>query len=341
MSTSKSIAKVHTHQSNRVKRRNPTDPNRKVVFKSVLDTPFRIPWPSIPENVQNGLLASTVALLDGVAEYHLNRPSQSRKRKREETAKKGERDGDGDEPMSAAADDTPRTIPSIMSHMTIGINQVTKALETQIKLASTNTQASSPSISLVLVCRPDVDPPILIDHIPHLIAAFNSISPPSPLPSVEGQAPQTVEGQEGSKPLVRLATLPKGSERILAQALGLRRVAVLAFHETNPDVLSKFTSSLQTLPILSAPWLSTPPTGSTLIPTHVKQMKTTTPKDMKGAKEERVKGRLAAKQKQDLEKKKSVDALKAGNADAPKTGKAGASKAGNADAPRAAKRKRP
>lgn len=69
------------------------------------------------------------------------------------------------------------------------------------------------------------------------------------------------------------------------------------------------------VPVLSASWLSTEVAAAQLkpstpiIPTHIKQLRTTAPKDMKAAKEQRVAGRAAAKKKQ-KEKKKEVKKAK-------------------------------
>ena len=44
---------------------------------------------------------------------------------------------------------------------------------------------------------------------------------------------------------------------------------------------------LEPIPILAASWLSNVTPLPTLIPTHIKQLRTSAPKDMKGAKEAR------------------------------------------------------
>lgn len=180
------------------------------------------------------------------------------------------------------------------SHMTIGINEVTRRLELQLKsvrhsVTLTTTPHADPKlpniphIAAVFVCRADVNPPILLDHIPHLVAGCNSIRPGSnPL---------------GTRQLLKLIVLPKGSESALAQALGLRRAAVIAVHEDAP-YLPIFRDMLQSVPVISAPWLVPPVQPNSpkcLIPTHIKQLRTTAPKDMKSAKEQRAKARVAAK----------------------------------------------
>lgn len=104
----------------------------------------------------------------------------------------------------------------LMHHMTFGINAVTKRLETQVQSARRPTAtipetaaplSPPPFLKYVFVCRADVDPTLLVDHLPHLVAGFNSARPVQP---------------------VKLVPLPKGAELALSQALAVRRVTVLA-----------------------------------------------------------------------------------------------------------------
>ncbi len=61
-----------------------------------------------------------------------------------------------------------------------------------------------------------------------------------------------------------------------------------------PEDLS-LKSLLDKVPVLTAPWLSQIDTSRSLVPTHVKLLRTTAPKDMKAAKELRRKERAKAK----------------------------------------------
>ena len=72
-----------------------------------------------------------------------------------------------------------------------------------------------------------------------------------------------------------------------------------------PD-LEAFLFLLDSVPVLRASWLSQPEhtsnsspgeLGALLIPTHIKQLRTTAPKDMKASKEQRTKGRAEAKRR--------------------------------------------
>lgn len=301
-------ARSYTHASNRAKARATTE--RKDVYKSVLENPFRIQWPSIPSNAQNLFLATLVTTLESAARSGSRKSFKAFARKalpRSEIADSVEGTNPSldsivcSKPSACAVDSTP--LPSLAvsklalsGHMTIGINEVTRRLESQLKsvrhsVTLTTTSHANPvvpdisPISAVFVCRADVNPPILLDHIPHLVAGCNSTRPGSnPL--------------EARQPL-KLIVLPKGSESALAQALGLRRAAVIAVHDDAP-YLPVFRDMLQSVPVISAPWLVPPVQPNSpkcLVPTHIKQLRTTAPKDMKSAKEQRAKARVAAKKK--------------------------------------------
>ncbi|KAJ7492462.1 hypothetical protein FB451DRAFT_1218376 [Mycena latifolia] len=282
-------AKVHTHVSNRAKSRETLE--KKVVFKSVLDSPFRVPWPSVPMNLQNTALACTISLLDGISDYHFTRVQENRKRKNalkgRTQNKKRKLDADAPAPTAptdvvlpdasehSAADADIAAPPPVLSHLVIGINEVTKRLDAQIRALPDSTPAP---IKVIVVCRADVDPQILIDHIPHEVAAFNSSKPSEP---------------------IKVIPLPKGAEATLAKAVGIRRVSVMAMDTDTPG-LAAFTSILDAVPTLTAPWLtslapSAEPIQQNLIPTHVKQLRTTAPKDMKMAKLLRAEGKAATK----------------------------------------------
>lgn len=116
-----------------------------------------------------------------------------------------------------SADNTSLT-PSILNHLTIGINEVTKMLELTAKAqrhaaSSEPPEAATqrPSTSrLVAVCLPDINPSVLVGHLPNLVAACNSTS------------------SSGELRRTWLVPLPKGAEQALATAVGLKRVATIA-----------------------------------------------------------------------------------------------------------------
>ena len=126
---------------------------------------------------------------------------------------------------SSASQETPPTIesgptntdnpaPPILKHCTFGINQVAKRLEAQANPATTAEVHTTPrpGLRVVIACRADVDPPLLIAHFPILVAACNSALPAG----------------SSDDAYVKLVTLPMGAEHSLAEITGLRRVAVMA-----------------------------------------------------------------------------------------------------------------
>lgn len=107
------------------------------------------------------------------------------------------------------------TAPDIVKHCTFGINEVTKRLEAQANSEAPGDATLSlpkPRLRFVIACRSDVDPPLIIEHLPILVAACNSSLP--------------VGSDE--RMFVKLATLPMGGEHMLAEIVGLRRIAVMA-----------------------------------------------------------------------------------------------------------------
>lgn len=270
--------------------------------------------PSVPGDIQHSILAHLVALVDGVGEYRKIRSDHAhRKRKaaRVDEAgarrrrKKGESPSDTvhealggevtreDRPSRVTDEDlesqnlgdlSSAPLPSILRHITIGVNDVTKRLEMFAKSLQMCDAAPRSPIRVVFVCCADIDPPALVAHLPQLVATCNSIS--------------TCSGPKAaSSSSIKLVPLPKGAEFVLAQAIGLRRAAVLAIDDALPD-LSQFDGLLNSIPVLKASWLSPPTALVGLERTHIKQLRTTAPKDMKASKEQRAGERALAKSKQ-------------------------------------------
>lgn len=63
-------------------------------------------------------------------------------------------------------------------------------------------------LAVIFVCRADLDPPALVAHLPHQVATYNA-------------------RLEDPSQAAHLVQLPAGAELALAEALGLRRAAVL------------------------------------------------------------------------------------------------------------------
>lgn len=193
--------------------------------------------------MQNALLTYIAEKLEGASDHHFSRCLLGRKRKRtakvlEDSLKRKQAKVDSEvpedpedgrnlpsipNPSQVAAPNTQFPVnidqanssnfhepPLMLRHMIYGINEVTKRLETQTQNARhvAIVDGSEPLtlMKYVFVCRADVDPPLLIDHLPHLVAAYNSTCLRNP---------------------IKLVALPQGAELLLAQKLGIRRVTVM------------------------------------------------------------------------------------------------------------------
>jgi len=92
---------------------------------------------------------------------------------------------------------------------------------------------TTPLIDLVFVCKPDINPPSLVAHLPSMVAATNGAQQAleeSIANSLQGKDGMELEGEGATKrefKKVLLIPLDHGAERVLADALGLRRVAVI------------------------------------------------------------------------------------------------------------------
>jgi ribonuclease P/MRP protein subunit POP3 len=198
--------------------------------------------PSIPQNVQNMFLETLIATLETTVERRTRKLKPAKAGANEaspplQTANLVDGAIPDSEPMVECSKPSPpsngptsspviENLAPPSDYITIGINEVTRRLESQVKsfrksVTLTTACPANPisPITAVFVCRADVNPPILLDHIPHLVAACNPTCPES----------------DPRQPL-KLIVLPKGSEPALAQVLGLRRAAVVAIHVSVSNV---------------------------------------------------------------------------------------------------------
>ena len=97
--------------------------------------------------------------------------------------------------------------PPIISHTTVGINEVTKALETEtqsrrqtVVIPGTAVSETRALTSVIFICHADLDTPALVAHLPQLVALCNSAR------------------SENHK--IKVVQLPAGAQSSLADALG-------------------------------------------------------------------------------------------------------------------------
>ncbi|GAA5877099.1 hypothetical protein JCM16303_006166 [Sporobolomyces ruberrimus] len=194
-----------------------------------------------------------------------------------------------------------------------------------------------PLIDLVFVCKPDINPPSLVAHLPGMIAAANGVQ--SALETVL-KADATIEAQDkkvekgkgegmeiddeeekAERPdfgQVRIVPLDQGAERILADALGLRRVAAIGISSSAPGASELLELVSKHLEPPSAPWLTPhllhPPTSSSrsqrpssYVETHIKHLKTTAPLNPRAKHQEK---KVVRKGKKEERKRKSREGQK-------------------------------
>lgn len=194
-----------------------------------------------------------------------------------------------------------------------------------------------PVLDLIFVCKPDINPPSLVAHLPTIAAAANGVQQAldeTMAASDEASADKSSDAMDTddtesstARPKgqnVFLIPLDIGAERKLADALALRRVATIglsvgakrfislllvahpALHpQSSAPGIAPLLSLIRThIQPLRAPWLVPHLTSSSLatpstsfIPTHVKHLRTTAPLNPKAAHAAK---KAAKKQKKDL-----------------------------------------
>jgi ribonuclease P/MRP protein subunit POP3 len=170
--------------------------------------------PIISSGLQQRILNQLISLFDGVAAHH-QCVRDTRKKTRAAISSSHEQGGSHvGEPNQGSA-----SAPSIIPHITVGINEVTKALETEVRssrqtvvtvvIPSPAIEKTRASLSTIFICYADLDTPALVAHLPQLIALCNSAR------------------SENHK--IKVIQLPAGAQSSLVNALGyLNRISVLA-----------------------------------------------------------------------------------------------------------------
>lgn len=187
--------------------------------------------PIISSGLQQRILTQLITLFDGVA-AHYQCVRDTRKQTRAAISSSHEQGGShvGETNQGSAP------APPIIPHITVGINEVTKALETEVRssrhwqtvvISSPAIEKMEASTSAIFICYEDLDTPALVAHLPQLVALCNSAR------------------SENHK--LKVIQLPAGAQSSLVNALGyLSRVSVLA---------------LDVWPCRLLSWLLTPPSG--------------------------------------------------------------------------------
>ena len=173
--------------------------------------------PITSSGLQQSILTQLTALFDGVAvHYELIRDARKKKGIAASSShEKTEKLATVSEP-SQELHCLSTSAPPIIPHITVGINEVTKALEREVHLSrrtvitpSTAIDGSQSITKAVFICYADLDTPAFVAHLPQLVALCNSAR------------------SEHHK--IKVVQLPAGAQISLADALGyLKRVSVIA-----------------------------------------------------------------------------------------------------------------
>ncbi|KAI9012663.1 hypothetical protein CLU79DRAFT_708931, partial [Phycomyces nitens] len=136
--------------------------------------------------------------------------------------------------------------PDILNRVHIGINQVTRHLETLIKNKSAG---QPPATSAVFVCKRDANPPHLCTHLLSMCALAD----------------------------IKIVSLPPDTEPMLAGALGIRRACAIAV-EVKKNKEESLRLELRAAHPVHAPWLkSAIAEPHVYYPTNIKTLETTAP----------------------------------------------------------------
>ena len=165
---------------------------RKRVFRPVLTSPFAVSWPRIPKADGDTVLHTLLEILC---------------------------DEDGKRPQ--------KSDPAYV----VGVNAVSRQLESHIHTVRQNIPLDRSCLPRYLfVCVADMDPPVLVSHLPMLTGAYNAMCAGKLASSSDETVPtlwHPSERQAFCIPAVVLVPLPQGAEFLLSTALRVRRLSAL------------------------------------------------------------------------------------------------------------------
>ncbi|KAG5362256.1 hypothetical protein CJU90_4954 [Yarrowia sp. C11] len=198
---------------------------RKAVLKQVLEDPYlKVAWPEIADDKAESILNLLKSALAPIKPYR-----ESQKHAKNTGSK------------------LPPT-PGAVERSFLGFNPVTKALQSQAKQNLLNQPVDEP-ITMVFICKDDIQPEILVKHFPSLCASASN-----------------------AQTAVKLVALPAGSMDKLSENTGVRDLGCVALRahkdfETLAKVVEASTSNV------SLPWKSESP----FTPLEVKSLTTFAP----------------------------------------------------------------
>ena len=136
------VKTAHTTSSIRARSRaaparpDPSAPDRKVVYKPVVDNPLAVHWPPLPASVRNEILNQLLQLIQGAQSPG---PGAREKAARNDESTQSTENDDSQrttattQGQDAKGRDKGTSRPALLSELVVGINQVTRALESRIR----------------------------------------------------------------------------------------------------------------------------------------------------------------------------------------------------------------
>ncbi|GAN10566.1 hypothetical protein MAM1_0370c10109 [Mucor ambiguus] len=199
-----SEAKVYTNVKNV---RNVTAvQNKKTVYKNVVASPFILKWPNVHTDLGQTILTQLVKTLMPLGNYR----KECKSTKKKDTKKS-----------------TSTTIPKPELHdrVHVGINQVTRFMETYIEKKQTHTQPADKT-PVIYICKREIKPLQLCQHLLYMAALAQ----------------------------VKIMPMPAEAESKMSQALGIKRACVVLV-EIMENKEESLRLSAQDIPAIDAPWL--------------------------------------------------------------------------------------
>ncbi|KAF7726962.1 hypothetical protein EC973_008157 [Apophysomyces ossiformis] len=142
------MSSVQTHTGESIRK---VAAERRVVYKNVLDSPFFLKWPAVPNELGQSILSKLIKSLEPIGDHR--RASRTRHKV---------------DPC-----DMTSSLPDIAKRVHTGLNSVTRYLERQVELKNTEKTTTLDKNVAVFVCKREIKPVHLCSHLLSLAALAN------------------------------------------------------------------------------------------------------------------------------------------------------------------------
>ncbi|KFY80728.1 hypothetical protein V499_00436 [Pseudogymnoascus sp. VKM F-103] len=216
-------------------------PKAKTMFE--LDSPYSdVALPQLSPADQDTILNLLTSFLSPIGHYHTTHITPS-KGKRSKKAKRRELKGGAAKPTQDEASVPP---PELISHILVGLNSITRHLESQSR------KACPPSLGVPI---PSYDGPANSQrHLAVVVTTWPSV--PTILTSHLHKLVQTSSLLHHNLPPTRFVTLPRSSEKRLCSALGVPRAGFIGIFDGAPSATAVIDFCVANVPELEVDgWL--------------------------------------------------------------------------------------